>query len=93
MGVHSSFVARGDPSVFEPFRPEHGSSSFVKTVHLCTKYFRTWSCTFAECRLLSSDGTKKCIVSFAVSRPTFLHGFGFWFISISSTMLATKTFL
>jgi len=65
-------VAKVDPSVFEPFRPEHGSSSFVKTVHLCTKYLRTWSCTLAECRLLSSDGTKKCIVFLAVSRPTFL---------------------
>ena len=70
--MNGSFVAKVDPSVFEPFRPEHGSSSFVKTVQLCTKYFRTWSCTLAECRLLSSDGTKKCIVFLAVSRPTFL---------------------
>ena len=30
--TNGSFVARGDPSVFEPFRPEHGSSSYVKTV-------------------------------------------------------------
>jgi len=69
--TNGSFVTKVDPSVVEPFRPEHGSSSFVKTIHLCTKYLRTWSSTLAVCRLLSSDNTEKCIVSLAVSRPTF----------------------
>ena len=88
--TNGSFVTKVDPSVVEPFRPEHGSSSFVKTIHLCTKYLRTWSSTLAVCRLLSSDNTEKCIVSLAVSRPTF---FRFRFISVSSAMLAAKTLL